>query len=123
LRPEVDNARPEAALRQSADTEGKKESFHTFTQAQNMLVDDLSMRRWVRLRNLRCQTAPISSEIEQLEITCEDLEKQYDRDGMSFNRAEVEEKGLANMPDCRFYISAECRAGGRRSCAANFFTP
>src|SRR5271167_2437935 len=38
--------------------------------------------------------------MEQLDITRQDLEKQYKRDGMSFNCDEVDEKGLINMEDC-----------------------
>ena len=38
--------------------------------------------------------------MEQLDINTEELRKQYNRDATNFNRAEVEEKGLINMPDC-----------------------
>src|SRR5271167_1425304 len=41
---------------------GLKQSHHPFTPAQEMLVDDLSMLRWVRLRNLRSQAGAISFE-------------------------------------------------------------
>jgi hypothetical protein len=40
--------------------------------------------------------------MEQLDIDTEESCKQRHRQdsGMSFDRAEVEEKGLINMPDC-----------------------
>lgn len=79
---------------------GLKESLHPFTPAQHMLVDDLSMLRWQKLRNQRSQAAQINFRMEQLDTDSEELQKQYDRDGMSFNRAEVGDKGMANMPDC-----------------------
>ena len=81
---------------------GLTESFHPFTPAQHMLVEDLAMLRWEKRRNQRAQAAAISYEMEQLDITTEELRKQRDREdsGMSFDRAEVEQKGLINMPDC-----------------------
>ena len=67
-----------------------------------MLVEDLAMLRWEKRRNQRAQAAAISYEMEQLDISTEELRKQRDREesGMSFDRAAVEEKGLINMPDC-----------------------
>ncbi len=81
---------------------GLAESFHPFTPAQQMLVEDLAMLRWEKRRNQRAQAAAISYEMEQLDISTEELRKQRDREdsGMSFDRAAVEEKGLINMPDC-----------------------
>ncbi len=79
---------------------GYKQSFHPFTDAQEMLVDDLAMLRWVRRRNQRSQAASINVKMEKLDTNSEDLRKQYDRDGMGFKRAEVVEKGIAGMPDC-----------------------
>ena len=81
---------------------GLTESFHPFTAAQQMLVEDLAMLRWEKRRNQRAQAAAISFELEQLDINTEELRKQRDREesGMSFDRAAVAEKGLINMPDC-----------------------
>jgi hypothetical protein len=81
---------------------GLTQSFHPFTPAQHMLVEDLAMLRWEKRRNQRAQAAAISFELELLDITTEELRKQRDREdsGMSFDRAEVEQKGLINMPDC-----------------------
>jgi len=81
---------------------GLTESFHPFTPAQQMLVEDLAMLRWEKRRNQRAQAAAISFELEQLDINTEELRKQRDREesGMSFDRAAVAEKGLINMPDC-----------------------
>ena len=81
---------------------GLTDSFHPFTPAQHMLVEDLAMLRWEKRRNQRAQAAAISYEMEQLDIATEELRKQRDREesGMSFDRAEVEQKGLINMPDC-----------------------
>ena len=80
---------------------GLTESFHPFTAAQQMLVEDLAMLRWEKRRNQRAQAAAISFELEQLDISSEELRKQRDREesGMSFDRAAVAEKGLINMPD------------------------
>ena len=81
---------------------GLTESFHPFTPAQRMLVEDLAMLRWQKRRNQRAQAAAISVALEELDINTEELRKQRDREdsGMSFDRAEVEQKGLINMPDC-----------------------
>ena len=81
---------------------GLTESFHPFTAAQQMLVEDLAMLRWEKRRNQRAQAAAISFELEQLDINTEELRKQRDREesGLSFDRAAVAEKGLINMPDC-----------------------
>jgi hypothetical protein len=81
---------------------GLTDSFHPFTPAQQMLVEDLAMLRWEKRRNQRSQAAAISFEMEQLDISTEELRKQRDRDdsGMSFDRAAVEQKGLISMPDC-----------------------
>ena len=81
---------------------GLTESFHPFTPAQQMLVEDLAMLRWEKRRNQRAQAAAISFELEQLDINTEELRKQRDREesGLSFDRAAVAEKGLINMPDC-----------------------
>ena len=81
---------------------GLADSFHPFTPAQHMLVEDLAMLRWEKRRNQRAQAAAISYELEQLDISTEELRKQRDREesGLSFDRAEVEQKDLINMPDC-----------------------
>ena len=81
---------------------GLADSFHPFTPAQQMLVEDLAMLRWQKRRNQRAQAAAISYELEQLDIDSEELRKQRDREeaGLSFDLAAVEEKGLINMPDC-----------------------
>ena len=81
---------------------GLADSFHPFTPAQHMLVEDLAMLRWEKRRNQRAQAAAISYELEQLDISTEELRKQRDREesGLSFDRAAVAEKGLINMPDC-----------------------
>jgi len=81
---------------------GLVESFHPFTPAQQMLVEDLAMLRWEKRRNQRAQAAAISDELETLDIDNEELRKQRDREdsGLSFDRAAVAEKGLINMPDC-----------------------
>ena len=81
---------------------GLVESFHPFTPAQQTLVEDLAMLRWEKRRNQRAQAAAISGELNTLEIDTEEEERQRDRadSGMSFDRAEVEEKGLIQMPDC-----------------------
>jgi len=82
--------------------DGLTQSFHPFTPAQQMLVEDLAMLRWEKRRNQRAQAAAITYEIEQLDISTEELRKQQDREesGLSFDRAAVAEKGLINMPDC-----------------------
>jgi hypothetical protein len=77
-----------------------RESFYPFTPAQEMLCDELALLRWERIRNQRSQTAQINCKHEALELDSEEARQQYDRDGMCFNRAEVVEKGMANMPDC-----------------------
>jgi hypothetical protein len=81
---------------------GLTESFHPFTPAQHMLVEDLAMLRWEKRRNQRAQAATISFEMEQPDITTKELRKQRDREdsGMCFDRAAVEQRGLINMPDC-----------------------
>jgi hypothetical protein len=77
-----------------------RESFYPFTPTQHMLCDELALLRWGRLRNQRAQTAQINSKREEQETDIDELRRQYNHDGMSFNRAEVLEKGMANMPDC-----------------------
>jgi hypothetical protein len=80
--------------------EEQGQSFFPFTPAQHMLCEDLALLRWGRLRNQRAQAAQINSSYEELQLNAEELRRQYHRDGMGFNRAEVAEKGMANMPDC-----------------------
>ena len=81
---------------------GLAQSFHPFTPAQHMLVEDMAMLRWEKRRNQRTQAAAIDAELQDLDIDLEELRSQRDRENsaMSFDRAEVEEKGLINMPDC-----------------------
>ena len=83
------------ALRQA-----HKKSFHPFTGAQEVIVDEITLLRWVRRRNQRGQAGAIALELEQLDVKAADLRRQYDHDGMGFDRQEVEDKGLINMPDC-----------------------
>jgi hypothetical protein len=51
---------------------------------------------------IRGLAAAISDELNTLDIDTEEEERQRDHadSGMSFDRAEVEEKGLIHMPDC-----------------------
>src|ERR1700757_2416189 len=55
---------------------GYQQSFHPFTEAHEMLVDDLAMLRWQKRRNQRSQAAHINYEMEQLDINTEELRKQ-----------------------------------------------
>ena len=61
------------------------DSFHPFTAAQQMLVQDLVMLRWEKRRNERAQAAAISYELETLDIDNEELRKQRDRVLQLFN--------------------------------------
>ena len=80
--------------------EDHRQSFFPFTPVQNMLCDELALLRWERMRNQRAQTAQINCQHEELDINSEEAAQRYDHDGMCFNRAEVVEKGMINMPDC-----------------------
>jgi len=76
------------------------QSFTPFTPVQEMLCDQLALLAWERLRNQRSQTAQINLKIQELETDNEEARSHYDRDGLCFDRAEVVEKGMSNMPDC-----------------------
>ena len=81
---------------------GLRESFHPFTPAQDMLVEDLAMLRWQNRRIQRGQAATISEAQNTLDTNIEEqcMERDRPESGMSFDQAEVEEKGLINMPEC-----------------------
>ena len=56
---------------------GLTESFHPFTPAQRMLVEDLAMLRWQKRRNQRAQAAAISVALEELDINTGELRKHF----------------------------------------------
>ncbi|MFB3923587.1 MAG: hypothetical protein ACE145_17830 [Terriglobia bacterium] len=74
-------------------------AHHPTNPAQRLLIEDIAMLRWRRLRNLRAQEGLTVKNLERLERDRLQQEAEMEKESSDFSQKKALEMGMFNIPD------------------------